>query len=352
HRLLRARFRSTAKKEKSRKFAKAKRAGGERSWDPVRFKNTITEMLTENPPTCYEELTESIRSAASTATHATHQLSRISEATKKMMMSRFQMIHAGQTKNADLAKINNEVRRSLENDLDKWREVKSLEAAVKGRSLKKTKRALALKSSPFTNLERPDGSTTYNRPEIRKLVLTHFSNLYAATTREPQSRYNHPDEPEILQHEVEHAIVTSKTNISPGPDQITMLQLKLGIESIAPHLTAALNQVLTNGRTPEDWKTVKISLLPKTTKPKKVKDYRPVALSSIVSKLFTKILTRRITAKSEDYLEESQAGFRRGRGCADNIQVVAQMWEKCTEFKIPLVAVFLDFTCAFDNVNW
>uniref|UniRef100_A0A8R1EI31 Uncharacterized protein n=1 Tax=Caenorhabditis japonica TaxID=281687 RepID=A0A8R1EI31_CAEJA len=87
-------------------------------------------MLTENPPTCYEELTESIRSAASTATHATHQLSRISEATKKMMLSRFQMIHAGQTKNADLAKINNEVRRSLENDLDKWREVKSLEAAI------------------------------------------------------------------------------------------------------------------------------------------------------------------------------------------------------------------------------
>uniref|UniRef100_A0A8R1IMI9 Reverse transcriptase domain-containing protein n=1 Tax=Caenorhabditis japonica TaxID=281687 RepID=A0A8R1IMI9_CAEJA len=216
HRLLRARFRSTAKKEKSRKFAKTKRAGVERSWDPVRFKNTVNEMLAENPPI----------------------------------------------------------------------------------------------------------------------------------------RYTHLDEPEIIQHEVENAIVTSKTNISPGPDQITMLQLKLGIESIAPHLTAALNQVLANGRTPEDWKTVKISLLPKTTKPKKVKDYRPVALSSVVSKLFTKILTKRITAKSEDYLEESQAGFRRGRGCADNIQVVAQIWEKCTEFKIPLVAVFLDFTCAFNNVNW
>uniref|UniRef100_A0A8R1DI27 Reverse transcriptase domain-containing protein n=1 Tax=Caenorhabditis japonica TaxID=281687 RepID=A0A8R1DI27_CAEJA len=213
-------------------------------------------------------------------------------------------------------------------------------------------RALTLKSSPFTNLERPDGSTTYNRPEIRKLVLTHFSNLYAATTREPRSRYSHPDDPEILQHEVEHAIVTSKTNISPGPDQITMLQLKLGNESIAPHLTAALNQVLTNGRTPEDWKMVKIYLLPKTTKPKKVKDYRPVALSTIVSKLFTKILTRRITAKSKYYLEESQAGFRRGRGCVDNIQIVSQMLVKCTEFKIPLVAVFLDFTFAFDNVNW
>uniref|UniRef100_A0A8R1DHK9 Reverse transcriptase domain-containing protein n=1 Tax=Caenorhabditis japonica TaxID=281687 RepID=A0A8R1DHK9_CAEJA len=167
-----------------------------------------------------------------------------------------------------------------------------------------------------------------------------------------ERKYSHPDDPEILQHEVEHAIVTSKTNISPGPDQITMLQLKLGNESIAPHLTAALNQVLTNGRTPEDWKMVKIYLLPKTTKPKKVKDYRPVALSTIVSKLFTKILTRRITAKSKYYLEESQAGFRRGRGCVDNIQIVSQMLVKCTEFKIPLVAVFLDFTFAFDNVNW
>uniref|UniRef100_A0A8R1I5B7 Reverse transcriptase domain-containing protein n=1 Tax=Caenorhabditis japonica TaxID=281687 RepID=A0A8R1I5B7_CAEJA len=285
-------------------------------------------MLTENPPTCYEELTESIRSAASTATHATHQLSRISEATKKVMMSRFQMIHAGQTKNADLAKINNEVRRSLEMI---WTNGEKLKSRSRGerKKLEETKRALTLKSSPFTNL-----------------VTAGWINDIQS------SRDQEANEPEILQHEVEHAIVTSKTNISPGPDQITMLQLKLGIESIAPHLTAALNQVLTNGRTPEDWKTVKISLLPKTTKPKKVKDYRPVALSSIVSKLFTKILTRRITAKSEDYLEESQAGFRRGRGCADNIQVVAQMWEKCTEFKIPLVAVFLDFTCAFDNVNW
>uniref|UniRef100_A0A8R1IS18 Reverse transcriptase domain-containing protein n=1 Tax=Caenorhabditis japonica TaxID=281687 RepID=A0A8R1IS18_CAEJA len=118
------------------------------------------------------------------------------------------------------------------------------------------------------------------------------------------------------------------------------------------HLTAALNQVLANGRTPEDWRTVKISLLTKPTKPKKGKDYRPVTFSSIISKLFTKILTKRITAKSEDYLEESQAGFRRGKECADNIQVVSQIWEKCTEFKIPLVAVFLDFSCAFDNLDW
>uniref|UniRef100_A0A8R1E4J7 Uncharacterized protein n=1 Tax=Caenorhabditis japonica TaxID=281687 RepID=A0A8R1E4J7_CAEJA len=78
----------------------------------------------------------------------------ISEATKNLMLSRFQAIHSGQAKDADLSKINKEVRRLLESDLYKWRELKSLEAAVKGRILKKSKRALALKATPFTNLER------------------------------------------------------------------------------------------------------------------------------------------------------------------------------------------------------
>uniref|UniRef100_A0A8R1IJJ4 Uncharacterized protein n=1 Tax=Caenorhabditis japonica TaxID=281687 RepID=A0A8R1IJJ4_CAEJA len=115
------------------------------------------------------------------------------------------------------------------------------------------KRSRTERDEKLANSDLPCGFTKigsnvlWKRKESRTVVLTHFSNLYAATTREPRPRYTHPDEPEILQHEVEHAIVTSKTNISPGPDQITMLQLKLGIESMAPHLTAALNQVLTNG---------------------------------------------------------------------------------------------------------
>uniref|UniRef100_A0A8R1IDG1 Uncharacterized protein n=1 Tax=Caenorhabditis japonica TaxID=281687 RepID=A0A8R1IDG1_CAEJA len=239
HRLLRARFRSTAKKEKSRKFVKPKRLHCERSWDPASFKETINEILTENPQTSYEELTESIKRAARIATLATHQFSRISEETRKRIMSRFQVIHSGQTKDVDLAAINKEVRRSLKSNSEKWREFKS--------------RSFGEKKNFEEN---KTGTGTQGNP-------VHEFRIYA--------RYTNPDEPEILQHEVEHAIVTSKTNISPGPDQVTMLQLKLGVESIAFHLTTSLNQTHANGRTPEDWKTVKISLLPKTTKPKKVK---------------------------------------------------------------------------------
>uniref|UniRef100_A0A8R1HIH1 Reverse transcriptase domain-containing protein n=1 Tax=Caenorhabditis japonica TaxID=281687 RepID=A0A8R1HIH1_CAEJA len=116
-----------------------------------------------------------------------------------------------------------------------------------------------------------------------------------------------------------------------------MLQLKLGIESIDPYLTASLNQVLTNGRTPEDWKTVKISLLHKTTKPNKMKDNRPVALSSIISKLFTKTLRKgsppkaRITLQNykqnSDVEEDAQTTFKSSRSCAfDNVN-----WTKISE---------------------
>uniref|UniRef100_A0A8R1IPE2 Reverse transcriptase domain-containing protein n=1 Tax=Caenorhabditis japonica TaxID=281687 RepID=A0A8R1IPE2_CAEJA len=81
--------------------------------------------------------------AARAAKLASHQLSRISEATKKLMLSRFQAIHTGQTKDRGNQQGSSKIAGQL---LDKWREFKSLEAVVNGRRLKKTKRALKLKN--------------------------------------------------------------------------------------------------------------------------------------------------------------------------------------------------------------
>uniref|UniRef100_A0A8R1E2W0 Reverse transcriptase domain-containing protein n=1 Tax=Caenorhabditis japonica TaxID=281687 RepID=A0A8R1E2W0_CAEJA len=148
--------------------------------------------------------------------------------------------------------------------------------------------------------ERPDGSTAYNRPEIRKLVLTHFSDLYAATTREPRSRYTHPDDPEILQHEVEHAIVTSKTYISPGPDQITIRTESSSRERKNPGR-------LENGE-----------------------DFSP----------------------SQDHETKESQGLSSGCIVFSRLKTLHKNPYEKDHRQKPLVAVFLDFTFAFDNVNW
>jgi len=50
-------------------------------------------------------------------------------------------------------------------------------------------------------------------------------------------------------------------------------------------------------------------------------------------------------------LPESQCGFRGGRGTMDMIFCLRQTQEKCIEQNMPLYAVFIDFTKAFDTVS-
>ena len=50
-------------------------------------------------------------------------------------------------------------------------------------------------------------------------------------------------------------------------------------------------------------------------------------------------------------IPESQCGFRSGRGTMDMIFCLRQTQEKCIEQNMPLYAVFIDFTKAFDTVS-
>jgi len=50
-------------------------------------------------------------------------------------------------------------------------------------------------------------------------------------------------------------------------------------------------------------------------------------------------------------LREEQAGFRRGRGCIDQIFALRNIVEQCLEWNAPLFINFVDFKKAFDSVH-
>ena len=57
-------------------------------------------------------------------------------------------------------------------------------------------------------------------------------------------------------------------------------------------------------------------------------NYRGISLLSIVGKIFGRVLINRIRAETEEVLMDEQCGFRRGRGCMDQVFVVGQVCEK------------------------
>ena len=57
-------------------------------------------------------------------------------------------------------------------------------------------------------------------------------------------------------------------------------------------------------------------------------NFRGISLLSVVGKVYGRVLINRIRDKTENVISEVQGGFRRGRGCTDQIFTVRQICEK------------------------
>ena len=122
-------------------------------------------------------------------------------------------------------------------------------------------------------------------------------------------------------------------------------------ELVYGKLATLFNECLHQSKIPEKWDEAIIILLYKKGDQKDISNYRPISLLNNIYKLFTKIITNRITRTLDENQPREQAGFRKGFSTVDHLHAVNQLIEKCVDYKIPLVAVFVDYNKAFDSVE-
>ena len=80
-------------------------------------------------------------------------------------------------------------------------------------------------------------------------------------------------------------------------------------------------------------------------------NFRSISLLSVVGKVYGRILINRITDKTENVIAEVQSGFRRGRGCTDQIFIVREICEKYLGKGKDVYFAFLDLEKAYDRVD-
>ena len=94
-------------------------------------------------------------------------------------------------------------------------------------------------------------------------------------------------------------------------------------------------------------------MLPKPGKPPhETTSYRPVSLLSTKSKLYEKLLLKRLKPIIEEkhFLPNHQFGFRNHHSTIDHVHQITDIIEKSLEEKKVCSAIFLDVAQAFDKI--
>ena len=137
-----------------------------------------------------------------------------------------------------------------------------------------------------------------------------------------------------------------------GADQIPARVLKETATELAPVLASLFQQSFDIGVLPSDWKYANINAIFKKGHRADPKNYRPVSLTSLTSKIIEHIVCKQIchhlSANSAIYCH--QHGFQKGISCETQLISIIHEWASILNVHGQVDGIFLDFEKAFDSV--
>ncbi len=123
----------------------------------------------------------------------------------------------------------------------------------------------------------------------------------------------------VSEDEVRRALKGVNIRKAAGPDGITGRVLRSCADQLAGLFTSIFNESLATSVVPTSFKKSIIIPVPKNNKPSCLNDYRPVALTSIVMKVFERLVKSHISSSIPVTLDPLQIAYRSNRSTDDAI---------------------------------
>ncbi len=137
-----------------------------------------------------------------------------------------------------------------------------------------------------------------------------------------------------------------------GPDGITGRVLRSCADQLTGLFTSIFNESLATSVIPTSFKKSVIIPVPKNNKPSCLNDYRPVALTSIVMKVFERLVKNYICSSIPDTLDPLQFAYRPNRYTDDAISHILHSSLTHIDSKNGnyVRLLFIDYSSAFNTI--
>ena len=117
--------------------------------------------------------------------------------------------------------------------------------------------------------------------------------------------------------------------------------LKTDIDTSSKVLHDLIGSIWTTEVIPDDWGKGILARIVKKGDLRNCNNWHGMTLLPIPNKVFCRILLNRINKAIDSKLREEQAGFRRGRGCIDQIFALRNIFEQSPEWNTPFMSTLL-----------
>ena len=216
------------------------------------------------------------------------------------------------------------------------------------------------KKDSIPDLMKDNGERTKTDDEKCALLNQFFSSVFTNedTTNMPYFEDKTTDDQEIKTADIstdnmKSLLESLNPDKSPGTDEIHPRLLKECAASLAKPLKILFDKTMSSSQLPDEWKRAEIRPIYKKKGSKlDPSNYRPISLTSVVCKVFEKVIKNRLCSHliDQDLLSSHQFGFVPGRNTKTQLLVTVKDWISNLDNGTATDIAFMDFKKAFDTV--
>lgn len=219
-------------------------------------------------------------------------------------------------------------------------------------------------------IQRDNGDWVVKESEIRLEVVNHFKGIYTQPNLDqgpvslPQRVLDQvpkiPQEAaELLdlypiEEEIRRVINSLGPTKAPGPDGITAALVQQNWNYFGSIVIKEVTSFFQIGMMKEGIAHSNLVLIPKTTAPTKVTEFRPISVCNLLYKVISKIIASKMQPWMDVIISKSQTTFIPSKEISKNIIILREIihsFRKQTRGE-PQFVLKVDLAKAFDSVRW